>query len=58
MYEIVHICRLSQNNTLITLDVKKLWCELDEEIMEVYAIYNGKRYNTRGGCYMSYIVIE
>lgn len=43
MYEIVHICRLSQNNTLITLDIKKLWCELDEEIMEVYAIYNGKR---------------
>lgn len=58
MYEIIHICRLNPNNTLITLDIKKLWCELDEEIMEVYVIYNGKRYKARGGCYMSYIVIE
>lgn len=58
MKEEISICRKNGDGRLVVIGTKRLWCELDEEKMEVYTVYHGERRTVHGNYLMPYIVLE
>jgi len=58
MTDTILICKRRPDGKLTIKKEKRLKCHLDENIMEVFVIYEQKRYAVQGDCFNGFIVIE